>query len=84
MVCVRVTLAGISQRPSPPMACVGLLQNIIIPVIILLGYVVIFVAVIAGNKWRLTKQLGYVFIVAHAFFVVWSLLTMLDNPVISI
>ena len=59
-------------------------QNIIVPVIILLGYVVVFVAFIAGNKWRLSSKIGYIFIGAHLLFVAWSLLTMLDNPVISI
>lgn len=59
-------------------------QNIIVPVCILLGYVVVFVAFIAGNKWRLSAKVGYIFIAAHGLFVVWSLLTMLDNPVISL
>lgn len=59
-------------------------EEIIVPTIILLGYVVVFVGFIAGLGWTLNPTLGYIFIGCHALFVVWNLLTMLENPIIQL
>jgi hypothetical protein len=51
---------------------------------VLLGYVLFFVLNMFLSGWKLTPRVGYVFFVAHACFMVWVLLSMLDNPVISL
>ena len=59
-------------------------EDIVLPVIVLLLYLVFFISVIALQKWKLSKQLGVIFIVAHFVFLLWNLLTLLPDPVIKL
>lgn len=59
-------------------------EEIVLPTLILLLYVIIFISTIAIAKWKLSAKVGYFFIFAHLLFVIWSMLTMLDPPVIAV
>ena len=59
-------------------------EDIVLPVIVLLLYLVFFISVIALQKWKLSKTLGVVFIIAHFVFLLWNLLTLLPDPVIKL
>ena len=59
-------------------------EDIVQPVLILLGYLVFFMGVIWWVKWQLNATVAKLFFVGHAVFVIWNLLTQMPNPVISI
>jgi len=59
-------------------------EPIINSTLILFLYIFYFMAIIIKNKWALTKNVGYSFLVGHLIFVIWNLLTQLDPPLLKI
>lgn len=59
-------------------------EDIVAPVIVLLLYLAFFIGIIALQKWKLSKTLGVIFMVAHVVFLAWNLLTLLPDPVIKL
>ena len=53
-------------------------------ILILLLYVLFFMAVIYSKGWKLNTSVGYMFFVGYAVYVAWTLLTMLEPPVLAV
>ena len=59
-------------------------EDVVQPVIILLGYLAFFMLVIWWVKWQLNATVAKMFFAGRLLFVVWNLLTQMPNPVIKI
>ena len=59
-------------------------EDVVQPVIILLGYLVFFMVVIWWVKWQLNATVAKMFFAGHLLFVVWNLLTQMPDPVIKL
>lgn len=61
-------------------------ENIVVPVVILLAYVVVFIAIIAASGWAMRPKTGDWLFAAHIVFVIWNILTMLPagDPIIAL
>ena len=53
-------------------------------IVILLFYIIFFMSVIMRKGWKLDQMVGKLFYGAYAFYVIWTMLTMLDPPVIKL
>lgn len=51
-------------------------ENIVVPIVILLFYVVVFIAIIAASGWAMRPKTGDWLFAAHIIFVVWNIITM--------
>ena len=53
-------------------------------IVILLLYIIFFMSVIMRKGWKLDRMVGKLFYGAYAFYVIWTMLTMLEPPVIKL
>ena len=59
-------------------------QSIILSTLLLLLYVIFFIAVFKYNNWVLKPGVGVVFLVAQLFFIMWNVLAVGDNPIVNL
>lgn len=74
---VQALIKGVPVEISPD-------DKIVSAAMVLLVIVFLFLGIIVASGWELNKDVAWMYLLAHALFIVWALLTMLDNPVINV
>lgn len=59
-------------------------DGVVMPVLVLMLYIILLISLIAGNGWTVNATMGWALCFSEVVYIVWSLLTLLDNPVIKL
>ena len=53
-------------------------------VLVLLVYTFLFIGILKYNQWQLNRSVAYLFFGFYVLYCIWSLLTLLEPPVLDI